>query len=80
MPTVLRIGAFRFFFYSNEGVEPAHIHVQAGRNLAKFWLKPVALASSNGFNAQELTKLLGMVREHETLFAEAWNDFFNPAR
>ena len=46
MPTVLRIGAFRFFFYANEGQEPAHIHVQADNKLAKFWLKPVNLANS----------------------------------
>lgn len=77
MPTVLRIGAFRFFFYSNEGQEPAHIHVQAGNKLAKFWLQPVNLASSIGFNAKELNQLLGLVREHEALFLEAWNDFFN---
>ena len=27
MPTVLRIGPFRFHFYSDEGNEPPHIHV-----------------------------------------------------
>lgn len=80
MPTVLRIGAFRFFFYANEGQEPAHIHVQAGNRLAKFWLQPVNLASSIGFNAKELNQLLGLVREHEVLFLEAWNDFFNIER
>jgi hypothetical protein len=29
MPTVLRIGPYRFFFYSNEGHEPPHIHVES---------------------------------------------------
>jgi Domain of unknown function (DUF4160) len=77
MPTILRIGAFRFFFYSNEGQEPAHIHVQADNKLAKFWLQPVNLASSVGFNAKQLNQLLGLVRENEALFLEAWNDFFN---
>ena len=80
MPTVLRIGAFRFFFYSNEGQEPAHIHVQADNRLAKFWLQPVNLASSIGFNAKQLNQLLGLVRENESLFLEAWNDFFNIKR
>ena len=28
MPTVLRICAARFFFYSNEGSEPPHIHIE----------------------------------------------------
>lgn len=77
MPTILRVGAFRFFFYSNEGNEPVHIHVQSGAKLAKFWLQPVNLASSISFNAKELNHLLTLVREHETLFTEAWNDFFN---
>ena len=79
-PTVLRIGAFRFFFYANEGQEPAHIHVQADNRVAKFWLQPVNLASSIGFNAKELNQLLVLVRQHETLFMEAWNDFFNIKR
>jgi Domain of unknown function (DUF4160) len=80
MPTVLRIGAFRFFFYANEGQEPAHIHVQSDDKLAKFWLKPVNLANSIGFNAKQLNQLLGLVRENEALFLEAWNDFFNIKR
>lgn len=80
MPTILRIGAFRFFFYANEGQEPAHIHVQSDNKLAKFWLQPVNLASSIGFSAKELNQLLGLVRENEVLFLEAWNDFFNIKR
>lgn len=41
MPTVLKIGGYRFFFYSNEGNEPPHIHVEKSDSLAKFWLDPV---------------------------------------
>ncbi|MGZ8261547.1 MAG: DUF4160 domain-containing protein [Methylotenera sp.] len=52
MPTVLRMGAFRFFFYANEGQGPAHVHVQADNRLAKFWLQPVNLASSISFSAK----------------------------
>lgn len=77
MPTILRIGAYRFFFfYSNENNEPAHIHVQRERALAKFWLKPVTLASSTGFPAQELTKLSRLVQENATTSTEAWNESF----
>jgi len=28
MPTVLRIGSFRFHFYSDEQMEPPHIHIE----------------------------------------------------
>ena len=76
MPTILRIGPYRFFFYSNENGEPVHIHAQRDRALAKFWLSPVTLASSNGFSAQELTRLLQLVREHAMKFEEAWYEFF----
>jgi len=78
MPTVLRIGGYRFFFYSNENNEPCHIHVQRERRLAKFWLQPVALASSTGFPASELNRLMRLVEEHQQTFVEAWNEYFRP--
>ena len=52
MPTVLRVGRYRFYFYSNEGLEPPHIHVKAGEDEAKFWLDPVGLVANYGFNAR----------------------------
>lgn len=76
MPTVLRIGSYRFFFYSNESGEPRHIHVQRERLLAKFWLQPVSLDNSIGFGAAELNKLLSLVETHQQTFTEAWDDFF----
>ncbi len=36
MPTVLRVKGFRFFFYSNEGMEPLHTHVAKGGGAAKY--------------------------------------------
>jgi hypothetical protein len=77
MPIVLRIGPFRFFFYSNENAEPAHIHVQRDRMLAKFWLKPVALASSTRFSPKDLRKLELLVVENKDIFLEAWNEHFS---
>lgn len=55
MPTVLRIGPYRFFFYSGDGGEPLHIHVEREDRIAKFWLNPVRLAKSGGFNRAELS-------------------------
>ena len=77
MPTVLYIGGYRFFFYANENSEPHHIHVQRERFLAKFWLRPVSLASSVGFPAQELHKLLELVTANQKTFVEAWDEFFD---
>jgi len=78
MPTVARIGPYRFFFFANEGLEPAHIHVQRDRALAKFWLDQVALASSSGFAAHELRRIQALVEEHRDRFQEAWHEFFAP--
>jgi len=77
MPTILRIGPFRFFFYSNEEREPPHIHIQRDRMLAKFWLTPVRLASSTRFSPRELRKLESLVTDNKDTFMEAWNEYFS---
>lgn len=62
------------FTYSNERGEPPHIHVQRERFLAKFWLRPVALARSKRFNSRELGAIKRIVEECEDEFLEAWNE------
>lgn len=76
MPTILRIGSFRFFFYSLENGEPPHIHVESDEKTAKFWLAPIELARSRGFRPQELTRLRALVIEHRDTFEEAWHVYF----
>ena len=76
MPTVLRVGPFRFFFFSNESQEPAHIHVKAGENQAKFWLDPVEIAANYGFNGRHLSQLERIIEEHRLELLEAWNEYF----
>jgi hypothetical protein len=76
MPTVLRISGIRFFFYSLEGTEPPHIHVEQGDSVAKFWLQPVGLASSHGLRSHELNRVRALVIEHRLTFLEAWNAHF----
>ena len=76
MPTVWRSGPYRFFFFSNEGSEPPHIHVEAADNHAKFWLDPVHLASSVGFSSAELTRLRRVIAGQEALFLEKWHEYF----
>lgn len=77
MPTILRIGSFRFFFYSNEMGEPAHIHIQRDNMLAKFWLNPVSLARSTRFSPKELRKIETLIVENKDIFMEAWNEYFS---
>jgi len=77
MPTVLTKQGFRFFFFSGEGGEPPHIHIEYGDKVAKYWLEPVQLASSEGFRSHELTKIRAMVIEHKSLFMEKWDEHFS---
>ena len=76
MPTVLRYGRHRFFFFSNEGNEPLHIHVETAENYAKFQLNPVALVKSTGYNAKELRELRELIEENRYLFMEKWHEYF----
>jgi len=76
MPTVRRVEGYRFFFYSLEGTEPPHIHVEHGDGVAKFWLDPVSLAQSRGFRSHELNQMRALVIEHRITFLEAWNAHF----
>ena len=76
MPTVMRIGPYRFFFYAGDRDEPMHIHVERDTALAKFWLIPVRLQHSIGFARSELVKIEQLVVEHRENMIEAWNDYF----
>lgn len=77
MPTILRIRRHRFFFFSNEGHEPPHIHVETAGKYAKFWLDPeVALAKSVGYHLKELRQLRELVEEHRDFFLQRWQEYF----
>src|ERR1700674_2353484 len=54
MPTVLRSGPYRFYFYSHEPNEPPRIHVDREDLSAKFWLDPSQLARNFGFRGRRL--------------------------
>jgi hypothetical protein len=78
MPTVLRVDGFRFYFYSLEGDEPPHVHIEFeyGDRLAKYWLVPVELAESGRFRSHELTRARAMVIAHRAVLLEAWHEYF----
>jgi hypothetical protein len=76
MPTVLRSGSYRFYFYSHEPNEPPHVHVDRDDLSAKFWIDPVALARNYGFDARELNRLESIVHANQTRLLEAWHGYF----
>ncbi len=76
MPTVLRSGPYRFFFYSGDRREPPHIHVEREQCRAKFWLNPVRLQASGGFGRAEINKVERLVVENEAHLVREWHAFF----
>ncbi|MBE9069562.1 DUF4160 domain-containing protein [Leptolyngbya cf. ectocarpi LEGE 11479] len=76
MPTVLRVGPYRFYFYSHEPNEPPHVHIDRDNLSAKFWLESVALASNLGFSAKELRKVESIVQKNQEILLEAWHGYF----
>ncbi|HEY1424353.1 MAG TPA: DUF4160 domain-containing protein [Candidatus Acidoferrum sp.] len=76
MPTVLRTGPYRFYFYSHEPNEPLHVHVDRDNMSAKFWLQPVALARNFGFSAPELARVQSLVERYGVELVEAWHGYF----
>ena len=77
VPTLLRVRAYRFFFFSMEGREPPHIHVAHAGRYAKFWLDPVLVADVRGFRANEMTDIRKLVGENAQFFLEKWYDYFD---
>jgi hypothetical protein len=76
MPIVFRKGRYRFFFFSNEGHEPMHIHVESDDRHAKFWLEPVGLANSVGYRAHELNEIRQLALAHAALCNRRWHEHF----
>ncbi len=76
MPTVLKIGPYRFFFYAGDNTEPQHIHVEHNEKIAKFWLNPVRLQSSGGFSRLEISRILKIINQYHPQLVEAWHEYF----
>lgn len=76
MPTVLRSGPYRLFFYSADQNEPPHVHVERDTSRATFWLNPIRLAESGGFRRAEIGRIEKLVAENAASLVRAWDDFF----
>jgi hypothetical protein len=76
-PTILRLGPYRFYFNSREETR-MHVHVEAGRGMAKFWLEPiVALAVYEHLDSGELSAIEQIVRERQDEFKARWRRHFS---
>lgn len=76
MPTVLRIGPYRLYFFSHEPNEPPHVHVDRGGDTAKSWVERIALARNLGHSPKELGRIERLIREHQHELLEEWHAYF----
>ena len=77
MPTVLRVGPYRCFFYAGDREEPPHVHVERDDNIAKFWLEPVRLQYSGGFSRREINRIHRLIEDNQQGILESWHEFFD---
>lgn len=76
MPTVLRTGPYRIYFYSYDCTEPRHMHVDRENRSAKFWIDPaVSLAANHGFNRHELREIERILQDNVQYLRNKWDDF-----
>jgi hypothetical protein len=80
MPTVLFIFGWRLFFYSNEGVEPIHIHAEKGDMECKFWIliEDVGIEEAYTFNMTNSDKkqIKKIIFQHFDIIIDAWHNYF----
>lgn len=74
VPAVHREAGFVFYFYSEEGNEPPHVHVDKGDGTAKFWRDPVRLVWAEGLKVSELGKALRIAEREQGKLLAKWNE------
>ncbi len=78
MPTILRVGPYRLYFYAYDYNERRHTHIDRDNLSAKFWLDPdVSLADNHGFSRRELRDLERIVNENLETLRNEWDSFCN---
>jgi hypothetical protein len=81
MPVVFRVGSLVFYFYSNEGNEPPHIHERKGKgeneSVGKWWLADGSSVFAEGFTNAELRTIRSTVLTRRQELIDAWNTHFS---
>jgi hypothetical protein len=76
VPTLLRIGPYRFSFHSHEH-EPPHVHVSSPHGLAVVRLDPVEVTSAPGYNDPQRARIREIVFKHQVAFLRRWREYFD---
>lgn len=76
MPTIDNRNGFRFFFYSNEGSEPPHVHIIGHGGEAKIWLQTCEIAWFCNLSPAHLRWIKSYTKRNMVLYLERWNERF----
>lgn len=75
MPTVLRVGGFRFYFYGGDHL-PAHVHVRNADGVVVIEIETTKVRRTEGeVRDKDLKRARALVAEHRALLQHAWDDF-----
>lgn len=84
LPNLFTFSGFKIYFWSNEGSEPIHVHVQKWKHTsasAKFWLLSNGTCELANNKAQLSSKQIRILGKFITVnfeeICDAWKKFFN---
>jgi hypothetical protein len=81
MPTVLYFYGWRFFFYSNEGNEPIHIHAEKADMECKYWINKdgflIEEAYAYNMSSADKKEVVEIIYNNYSIIIEAWHKHFN---
>jgi len=63
VPTILREGPYRFYWYNHEHPEPPHVHVDQDQRSANFRLDSVGLARNIGIPVHEHWRIRSIIEQ-----------------
>jgi len=79
MPTILLVNGWRFFFYSNEGNEPIHVHCQKGEKECKYWLDTELYELEEAYiynmNNKDKRDVKEIIYTHFDIIEKEWHEF-----
>jgi len=77
MPKILEVNGFKFYFWSDEGSEPIHVHIIKGDGKAKVWLEPeIIWEYSKKFTIRDQRAIRKIIDQNIDILINSWNEYF----